>query len=329
MLSPKENFLETIHGGHPDRFVKQFEFFPMPYSDPYNASNPFPWEAGSPDVKDLWGVTWSWPKGTPGAFPVHGKGLTVVEDIENWKECVKAPDMHFTDEQWKDAEDDYASYDRSQVMVGPTFFPGLFEMTHNLMGMENAMMSFYTNPDEMKELINYIAEWETDYAVQLAEHLHPDLVFQNDDWGSSKSTFLSPDMFKEFYLEPYKRMYKVFKDHGYLIIHHADCYAATYVPFMLEMGVDVWQGGTIANDIPKLVHEYGGQISFLTGVDSQIVDKPDWTYQEIEDTVRKICRDCGKLYFCPCQTQGAPFSTFDGVYDAIDKAIDVVSKEMF
>ena len=26
MLTPRQNFLETIHGGHPDRFVNQFDF---------------------------------------------------------------------------------------------------------------------------------------------------------------------------------------------------------------------------------------------------------------------------------------------------------------
>ncbi len=28
MLSIRDNFLETIHGGRPDRFVKQFEYQP-------------------------------------------------------------------------------------------------------------------------------------------------------------------------------------------------------------------------------------------------------------------------------------------------------------
>ena len=26
MLTKRQNLLETIHGGHPDRFVKQYEF---------------------------------------------------------------------------------------------------------------------------------------------------------------------------------------------------------------------------------------------------------------------------------------------------------------
>lgn len=37
----------------------------------------------------------------------------------------------------------------------------------------------------------------------------------------------------------------------------------------------------------------------------------------------------GSHYFCPCQTQGAAESTYEGVYETIDEEIDQVSKEIF
>ena len=302
----------------------------MPYSDPWNATTPFPWEPGAPDCVDFWGVTWTWPEGTPGAFPRHGDGFTVLEDVEEWKGRVKCPPLEYSDELWEAAKKDYASYDRSQVLVGPTMFPGLFETTHNLMGIENAMVSFYTNPDEMHGLIDYFVEWEMAYVKQMAKHLHPDCVLHHDDWGSSRSTFLSPEMFKDFYLEPYKKLYKCYKDNGFeVIIHHSDSYAASYVPFMIEMGIDVWQGGTEHNDIPALVKKYGGQISFMTGIDNSVVDKADWTREEVAAVVRKMCTSCGKLYFSPCQTAGMPTSTYEGVYEAINEELDKMSAEMF
>lgn len=67
----------------------------------------------------------------------------------------------------------------------------------------------------------------------------------------------------------------------------------------------------------------------MTGIDSQLVDKPEWSRKEIAATVRKICKDCGTLYFCPCQTQGSPESTYEGVYEAIDEEIVKMSCEMF
>ena len=98
---------------------------------------------------------------------------------------------------------------------------------------------------------------------------------------------------------------------------------------MIEMGVDVWQGGTFQNDISALVKEYGGDISFMTGIDSMVVDRVDWSQEEIAHVVEDICTKCGTKYFIPCQTQGLPTSTYDGVADAIDIEIDRMSAKMF
>ena len=40
MLTKRHNLLETIHGGHPDRFVNQFEAFAFLKGNPFFASNP-------------------------------------------------------------------------------------------------------------------------------------------------------------------------------------------------------------------------------------------------------------------------------------------------
>ena len=332
MLTPKQNFLEVIRGGNPDRFVKQFEFAAMPYSDPFNATNPYPFEPGDPDAVDFWGVTTSFPVGTPGAYPLHGPGITVLpgEEIENWSDYVKTPPLEYSEELWQAAEADYATYDRDEVLVAPTMFPGLFEHLHMLMGMEDAMCAMYENPDEVHEIIEQQVEWEIDYLKQMADRLHPDAVIHHDDWGSSKSTFFSTDMFEEFFLDPYRRLYGAYHDNGYeFVIHHSDSYAATFVPYMIEIGVNVWQGGTELNDIPSLVKQYGGQISFLTGIDNSICDVENWTPELVENRVRQVCEACGKLYFMPCQTAGMNFSTYDGVYDAANEAIDKMSAEMF
>ena len=43
----------------------------------------------------------------------------------------------------------------------------------------------------------------------------------------------------------------------------------------------------------------------------------------------QLCRDCGKLYFIPCTSHGLNFSCISGVYDAVDKEIEKMSKELF
>ena len=328
MLTKRQNLLETIKGGSPDRFVNQFEFIRMPYNDPLNASSQ-PLRRGGSAV-DPWGITWIWPEGTPGGFPVHDAEHVVVKDVTKWRESLKFPGLDFPDELWAAAADTFARIDRSEEFAGFVMFPGLFEFTHSVMGMENALMNFVEEPESMHEIIEAQTNWECGYVKLLAERCHPDAVLHHDDWGSQISTFISPLMFKEFFLEPYKRLYKCYRENGFeLIIHHSDSYAATLVPFMIEMGVDIWQGAMRSNDIPALIKEFGPRLSIMAGIDTADVDKPGWTQADVEKAVGQACGECGAKYFIPCQTQGEGASTYKGVYEAVSAEIDRMSSIVF
>ena len=99
MLTIRQNLLETIHGGHPDRFVNQYEALQM-LSTPMTLHDHNP-KYGELDVVNAWGVTRSWPKGTPGPFPVHTPDKIVIKDITRWREYVHAPSLDFPEEEWE------------------------------------------------------------------------------------------------------------------------------------------------------------------------------------------------------------------------------------
>lgn len=145
---------------------------------------------------------------------------------------------------------------------------------------------------------------------------------------SRKFSFISPDMFDEFILPAYEKIYGYWKANGVqLIIHHSDSYGANLVPSMIRMGIDIWQGCMYGNNIPELVKKYGGKISFQGGIDNGKVDKTDWKKEEVEAEVRKVIREVGsKNYFIPATVMGEPGSVFPGVYDYISDVICAVNE---
>lgn len=329
MLTKKQNLLETIHGGNPDRLVNQFEALEFITGDPYSVSSYAGLKPGG-EIINPWGVTIRYQENTPGPFPVHDREHTVLKDVTKWKETVKFPSLDFSQEEWMPAEAAADSIDRSEKFATATVAPGVFDHLHYLMGMEECLISFYTEPEALKELLGAITDWEMEYARVLCDHLHPDAVFHHDDWGSQYSTFISPEMFNEFIAPAYKKIYGYYKSRGVqLIIHHSDSYAATLLPYMIDMGIDIWQGCLDTNDIPSLISRYGGKISFMGGINNGVVDVPDWTREHIRDYVRKMCRGCGKFYYIPCCTAGGPASSYEGVFDTVTAEIDAVSKEIF
>ena len=328
MLTKRQNVIETMKGGNPDRFVNQYEAFQIVFH-PYLASNPMP-EPGGPEVVNLWGITSSWPAGFPGAFPVHTPDKIVIKDITHWKDYVKKPRATYSDAEWEPFLKQVEEIDRNEYFVLPFIAPGIFEMTHYLGEIQNTLMNFFEEPEAMKDLIKYLTEWEVELAEDICKHMKPDGVFHHDDWGSQRSTFISPEMFEEFILPAYKDIYGCYKENGAdLIVHHSDSYAATLDPYMIDMGISIWQGVMTTNDIPSLIKKYGGQITFMGGIDSAKIDYEGWTRDVIAKEVKRACDENGKYYFIPSASQGLAMSTFPGVYEATTEEIDKYSKIYF
>jgi uroporphyrinogen-III decarboxylase len=329
VLTRKQNLLETIRGGTPDRFVNQYEAFAiipalvelMPFT---------PIETPDNTWKNAWGVTIFYPPGAPGPMPVHTPGKIVLTDINRWREQVPVPSLDFPESVWQKAAELVASVDRSEQFLTIAMYPGVLENLHYLMGMEEAMTAFYSDPDAVCELCDFYVEWEISYARQFIERFGPDALFHHDDWGSHNSTLISPEMFAEFLVPAYKKLYGFYRANGIeVIMHHSDSYAATLVPAMIEIGIDIWQGVVTTNNIPELVRRYGGQISFFGGINNGLVDRADWSEAQIAREVERACLEGGRHYFICGLTQGGPESIFPGVYQTVSREIERVSREMF
>lgn len=330
MLNAKENMREVICGGNPDRYVNQFEalkFISSPFFRVFGGVV----RKGQMGIKNAWGVTINYPENVPGAFPDHSPDKIVVKDIENWKEYVKAPVLEMIpDELWDEYAAMFEGLDTTKVYSTLLWAPGIFENTHYLCSLTEVLCYYITNPDEMHDMIKYLTEWELQYAECVCTHLHPQALFHHDDWGSQTNSFLSPAMFEEYFVEPYKELYGYYHDHGVeVIIHHSDSYAANLVPAMIEMGIDVWQGCMQTNDVYSLVEKYGGQISFMGNIDNRLVDFDGWTIEHCHNVAREVLENAPMKHFIPCITQGGPGSVYKGAYMGLVEGINIINEERF
>ena len=123
MLTKRQNLLETIRGGNPDRFVNQYEAFGILMGSPFGLRNPAP-KPGELNVVNAWGVTRSWPAGLPGAFPVHTPDKIVIKDIENWRDYVKVPNVVYNAEEWEPFIEAAEKIDRNEQFATAWFVPG-------------------------------------------------------------------------------------------------------------------------------------------------------------------------------------------------------------
>ena len=144
MLTPKENIIKLFN--HED-----VEYLPIMGEGiinnvPVNGfyERPFGGKGG----EDWFGVHWFWKEGEPAPMPTKPY---ILEDICDWREVVKFPNLDEFD--WKHAAevDRIPTFDRENNVLYQMIHNGLVERLQNLMGFEDALCALLTDPDEVAE----------------------------------------------------------------------------------------------------------------------------------------------------------------------------------
>ena len=180
----------------------------------------------------------------------------------------------------------------------------------------------------MHELIEYITEYRLGYVKLLIDNLQPDVIFSHDDWGTKNALFMQPEMWREFFKEPYRRFYGYIRSRGCIAVHHADSYLAPIVEDMAELGIQVWQGVLPENDIPALQRQLRGRLVLMGGMGAAI-DRADASPEEIRDYAKNVLASCGPLgHFIPSITYGLAETVYPHVDRYIDEAIDGYNRQV-
>lgn len=321
-MTPAEIFLEYLKpDGRPERQLKQYEALKL-IGNPCGTYLRGNRKKGTTSV-DRFGTTILFPEDAPGATPHITPENKVCKDITRWREYVKVPDLTANcSEGWEDAqaalEEVHKEGKLGMVLMGT----GLFEQCHFLMGFEDTLTAFYEHPQEMHELIDRILEHRLEYAKLVCENLHPDVILSHDDWGTKNALFMQPDIWREFFKEPYRRFYSYIRSQNVIAIHHADSYLVPIVEDMIEIGIQGWQGILPENDVPAVQKVCAGRMLLMGGIGA-VIDRPDATEEEIVSYVEKTLEEnCPGGYYIPCITYGAPGTVFKHVDPIIDRTID-------
>ena len=273
---------------------------------------------------DRWGTLILFPEDAPAAVPMVTPENQIIQDLENWKDYVKVPDLIANcSEGWEASIENAKKADRENKLTMVVMGTGIFEQLHMLMTFEDTLTGFLMYPDEMHELIEVVKEFRLTYMKLIVEHLHPDVICSHDDWGSKTSLFMSPDTWREFFKEPYRELYNYLHANGVMVMHHGDSWMESIASDMADIGVDIWQGVLPTNNIGKLTEELDGRMALMGGIDS-IIDREDVTEEEIRQETRRCCEEYGHLpHFIPSMTYGGPGTIYpwvEGVvYDEIRK----------
>jgi hypothetical protein len=208
---------------------------------------------------DVFGVHWS--KAKPSCHYTQGQE-PIVSDIEDWREDVHIPKISRLD--WDDVARQAQQLDRKNKVSIVTMRLGPFERTTALSSFEDCLVNAISEPEEFKALIEVLA----DYKIAMIDHLYryakPDVINLHDDWGTSQSTFISPELWREVVKPATKRMYDAIHTLGMIAAQHSCGNITSLLDDLVEIGCDAWEVQADVNDVPVLEEKYAGKLRIIS-----------------------------------------------------------------
>ena len=281
-MTPRENAMAILEGRQPERYgdiMDAIKFVP----DPIMAADRIPCDGEQ--HKDSWGTTCVWLPGAPGKHPYVTPENAAIHDVCEWKDELRVPSYEGLD--WGAAREAAEAVDRSEYLVGFFSAQGLFERSHFLLGMEDALCDYLLEPEAMAGLLRAIADFKIGAIREAARQVKPDVVFFQDDWGSKQNLFLPPDTWRSLIKPLQMEISQAIHECGMLYIHHADCICEPIVEDMVDLGIDVWQGVIPENDIVAIQERTGHRLAMQGGIDGPSIDDEETDEEEIRAEVRR------------------------------------------
>ena len=209
-------------------------------------------------------LSWDWRK--DGA---HDSRI-VIEDWAKLDEFIeKLPDPA-RDDDLKECARQAETAGRDDRYVMLSWWNLFFERPWVIRGMENLMVDYYVEPENIHRLHDAMCRTYCAYIEEAVRLFEPDGFFTSDDLGHQTGPMMSPEIFHDMIYPYYVRVGEVVRKHGMHFWLHSCGDNTLLMPDLIRAGVDVFhpvQKHTM--DEEKTVMDFGRNIAFLAGIDVQ------------------------------------------------------------
>ncbi len=280
-MTERENFLRMFDGEIP-------EWIPRYYTAQRQVMPGFMMANRTPEGgKDIFGVPYVATKETGNmALPVPNQ--FILDDITKWRDVIKVPDLEQFD--WEEmAKKDLSTFDRNELAVNFGTGAGVFMNLMNFMGFTEGLCAMLEEPEEVKELFEYLGDFYVKLAKKGIEYYHPDLMGIGDDIAAVDDPFVSMDMYHELVKPIHAAAAKIGVDEGLPITMHCCGRCEDMIDDWLEYGIRFWEPAQITNNMPEIKKKYGDRLVIGGCWDSQ--GPPSWpgaSEELIRSEVRRV-----------------------------------------
>jgi hypothetical protein len=287
-LSVKENTLRMYRGELP-------EWIPGMDGDGFMANMcacsalPMFGEPGRMEWVDMFGVPFVM---EVSSGPIPKPGVFILEDITKWRDVIKRPAI-LDEIDWElTSQRDLANRDPELLKEGfCSLSNGYFMILTYFMGFDNALIACAEEPEEVKDLLNFILSLNLEIGEKFIKYYQPDVFGFGDDIAHERAPFVSHEMFKDIFEPIWRANYKLIKEADILATHHNCGAFGLFVPYIVDMGVNGWNPAQPThNDLVGIKAKYGPKFTINGGFEMNgFISWPETPEEAVRAEVRRTC----------------------------------------
>ena len=196
-----------------------------------------------------------------------------------------------------------------------------FERPWGIRGMENLLLDYHVNPEQVHRLHDALAGQYCRYLDRMARDVKPDGFWTSDDLGHQTQLMMSPEMFRSLIKPYYERVGRTLAGHGIHWWLHSCGNNTDVLGDLADAGVQVFhpvQKHTM--DEVAVARDYGDRLTFLAGMDVQhtLQEKdPSGVREEVRFLIDTFDRPDGGMCLAAGNgiVSGTPFENIEAFLD--------------
>lgn len=144
-----------------------------------------------------------------------------------------------------------------------------FSDLRDLLGYEEALVSLMTEPDDLKDLLARVVDFNLALARTARERCGVNIVATTDDVAFPQGLLISPEIYHDILGPAFREVIAGFKSEGYLCIKHSDGDVSSLIDFWIDAGIDCLDpiDPCAGLDLATTKQRYGDKICLKGNVD--------------------------------------------------------------
>jgi len=152
---------------------------------------------------------------------------------------------------------------------------GPFWWTRDMMGLKGLAIKIHSDPELIKEIMEFSAEFHIEALERCLEDVEVDYVIMSEDMAYKKGPMIGPRTAEKLMESPYRRIVRFFHGHGVKLIGiDSDGNVEPLIPFWLDLGINCITPCEAAAgmDVARLGEKYP-ELVMIGGIDKRELSK--------------------------------------------------------